>query len=236
MLTPLDHVVMAVLVVLIPPRAWMSFRRLNAASPEDRRRLRPQLYFFAMLSQWIISGVVLTAWITNRRPWAWLGVIPVFTYAALGIAIGVALIVTLMALRSRGADRETMMARARARLAHVEAMLPHTVNELRLFSGLSITAGVCEELLFRGFMIWYLQHWLGLIPAAIVSSVFFGFGHLYQGLKGVLQTGLVGAFMATVYLVSGSLVLPMLIHALMDLYAGYVGYQLVGDGAESQPA
>jgi membrane protease YdiL (CAAX protease family) len=235
-LTPLDHVVMAVLVVLIPPRAWMSFRRLNAASPDARRRLRPQLYFFAMLSQWIISGVVLTAWITNRRPWAWLGVIPVFTYAALGIAIGVALIVTLMALRSRGADRETMMARARARLAHVEAMLPHTAHELRLFSGLSITAGVCEELLFRGFMIWYLQHWLGLIPAAIVSSVFFGFGHLYQGLKGVLQTGLVGAFMATVYLVSGSLVLPMLIHALMDLYAGYVGYQLVGDGAESQPA
>jgi membrane protease YdiL (CAAX protease family) len=235
-LTPLDHVVMAVLVVLIPPRAWASFRRLNAASPDDRRRLRPQLYFFAMLSQWIISGLVLTAWITNQRPWAWLGVIPVFTYAALGIAIGVALIVALMALRSRGADRETMLARARARLAHVEAMLPHTVRDLRLFSALSLTAGVCEELLFRGFMIWYLQHFMGLIPAAIVSSVFFGFGHLYQGLKGVLQTGLVGAFMATVYLVSGSLVLPMLIHALMDLYAGYVGYQLVGDGAESQPA
>src|SRR5690349_11888738 len=227
---------MAVLVLLIPPRAWVSFRRLRDATPEQRASLRPRLYVFAMLSQWILVGLVLTAWILNARPWAWLGVIPVFTYAALGIAIGVALIVVLMAVRSRGADREAMIERARARLAHVEAMLPHTLRELRLFTALSITAGLCEELLFRGFMIWYLQHFMGLIPAAIVSSVLFGFGHLYQGLKGVLQTGLVGAFMATIYLLSGSLVLPMLIHALMDIYAGFVGYQLVGPGAEGQPA
>jgi membrane protease YdiL (CAAX protease family) len=98
---------------------------------------------------------------------------------------------------------------------------------LKLFSALAITAGICEELLFRGFMIWYLQHWMGLIQAALLSSALFGLGHAYQGVRGILTTGLVGAFMAGVYLLSGSIYLCMLIHVLMDLYAGFVGHEVM---------
>jgi len=50
-----------------------------------------------------------------------------------------------------------------------------------------------------------------------VSSIVFGMAHLYQGLKGVLGTGLFGLAMALLYAWSGSLLLPIILHALLDL-------------------
>jgi len=102
--------------------------------------------------------------------------------------------------------------------------MPHTPTELRRFYGLSVTAGVCEELLYRGFLIAYLVHWFGLIPAAGISAVIFGLGHLYQGWRGVLTTGAVGAFLAAVYLLTGSLLASMVLHALMDVHSGNLAF------------
>jgi hypothetical protein len=43
-----------------------------------------------------------------------------------------------------------------------------------------------------------------------------GFSHIYQGWKGVLRTGLVGALLAYLYFFTGSLILPMVCHILID--------------------
>jgi membrane protease YdiL (CAAX protease family) len=87
-----------------------------------------------------------------------------------------------------------------------------------------VTAGICEEILYRGYLFWYLGHRLEPIPTLVVASVIFGFGHTYQGLRGVLLTTAVGAFLGLAYGVTGSLFAPMLIHALMDLHSGHLGY------------
>jgi membrane protease YdiL (CAAX protease family) len=105
-------------------------------------------------------------------------------------------------------------------MERLEPMLPHTRAELALFLKLALTAGVCEELLFRGYMIWYLSHWLPIYPAAGLASLLFGIGHIYQGWRGVLTTGMVGAFLAAVFLLTGSLFAGMAIHALMDAHSG----------------
>lgn len=105
-------------------------------------------------------------------------------------------------------------------LEPVGAMLPRTGRERRLFAALSVTAGVCEEILFRGFLLFYLQEvfpGVGVVGAVVLSSAVFGLAHLYQGVAGVLGTGLFGAGMAVLYFFSGSLVLPILLHALLDL-------------------
>jgi membrane protease YdiL (CAAX protease family) len=227
----------AVLAVLLAPRAWLTFRRLQAASPEDRTRLRHRMYALAMVTQWTLTAILIAHWIWLDRPWLGLGVVPALTWGALGITLGLALMIVILVTQWRRAgNREPALERARERMKHVEALLPHTLAERRMFFALSITAGICEELLFRGFMIWYLQNWIGLIQAALLSSVLFGLGHAYQGVRGIAQTTLVGAFMACVFLLSGSIWLCMLIHALMDLYAGFVGYALVSREATPEAA
>ena len=83
------------------------------------------------------------------------------------------------------------------------------------FGGVSLTAGFCEEFLFRGYFIWALAPWLGWWGAAALSLLIFASGHAYQGWNGALRTGIVGAIFTLVVAIFGSLWPAIALHALM---------------------
>ena len=104
------------------------------------------------------------------------------------------------------------------------AILPANPRERRYFAALSITAGICEETLFRGFLIPYLTVSLFHLPlwlGVLISSFIFGLNHLYQGLKGLRSTAIAGLAFGTLFLLTGSLLLPMLLHAAIDLQVNF---------------
>src|SRR5207244_124912 len=74
---------------------------------------------------------------------------------------------------------------------------------------------------------------LGARPTAGIASVVFGLGHAYQGWRGMLLTGVVGAFLAALYLVSGSLITPMIVHALMDMRSGHLAFAALSRAGET---
>ncbi len=98
-----------------------------------------------------------------------------------------------------------------------------------------MTAGICEELLFRGFFIWTLQPWLTAWGAGIFGAVLFGFAHSYQGRSGAIRAGVGGVVMTAVYLVSGSLIPGIILHAIVDLGSGSTAWVALRD-APSEPA
>ena len=110
-------------------------------------------------------------------------------------------------------------------MASFDAVLPRTRGERSAFFGVSVTAGFCEELLFRGFLIAYFAQWIGWWPAGIASSVLFGIGHAYQGAAGVLKTTTVGMVMAALYVYSGSLWPSIVLHTALDVQGGALGYE-----------
>jgi membrane protease YdiL (CAAX protease family) len=100
------------------------------------------------------------------------------------------------------------------------AILPVTAHERWMFAAISVGAGISEELLFRGFLLYYLdRHIPGLNNWALIpiSGIVFGFAHLYQGWRGVLLTGCLGCAFAFFYTFTGSLLAPIVIHAAVDL-------------------
>jgi membrane protease YdiL (CAAX protease family) len=100
------------------------------------------------------------------------------------------------------------------------ALLPRTPGERRLFTVVGVTAGVCEEWLYRGFFLAVVAALTGGLPTGVlvlVAAVSFGLAHAYQGVAGVLTTGVLGGVMAALYLQTGSLLLPVLLHAAIDL-------------------
>ena len=100
------------------------------------------------------------------------------------------------------------------------AVLPRTAGERRLFSLVGITAGVCEEWLYRGFFLAVVAALSGGPPTwalVLVAAVAFGLAHAYQGRAGIVTTALLGGVMAALYLQTGSLLLPVLLHAAIDL-------------------
>ena len=100
------------------------------------------------------------------------------------------------------------------------ALLPQTARERWLFAGVAVSAGVCEELLFRGFGMRLLAL-AGLAGWSLgaAAALAFGLVHLYQGALGVIGTTLIGLLLALVYVATGSLLLPIILHVLIDLRA-----------------
>ena len=107
-----------------------------------------------------------------------------------------------------------------AALKSFSYFFPATWTERRWWVFVCITAGVCEETLFRGFMLHYLHvfPWtLNLTLALLISSVIFGSNHLYQGAGGVAGTAIVGFLFGLLFLLTGNLLLPIIFHGVMDL-------------------
>ena len=224
--TGFDHLLALILAVFFPIRAaTFGYRRLERALDSDVVEVRRSLYLQALLIQWGLVAVLGALWIVHARTARELGLVMSWSPAFLGMMFLVAIAIVLLAIQvRRGANDPEVHQAVMRRLGHFERMLPHTPGELRMFWALSLTAGVCEELLYRGFLMWYLSHWLGIVPTLLLVSVLFGLGHSYQGVRGILTTGIVAVVLGLVYVVAGSLVPAMLLHAAGDLHSGTLAY------------
>ena len=66
----------------------------------------------------------------------------------------------------------------------ISYLLPQTWNEMLMWIALSITAGVCEEVIYRNYLQRQMMALTRSVPAGIVlSAVAFGAAHAYQGLQ-----------------------------------------------------
>lgn len=81
--------------------------------------------------------------------------------------------------------------------------------------GPCMTAPVFEEVLYRGFLLPALSRFLPLAPALLVQSAMFALHHLSA--RGFLPLTILGFVWSLLYVASGNLVVPMLVHAMWNL-------------------
>ena len=119
----------------------------------------------------------------------------------------------LLAFAGLHVDAET--ARTVARVG------PHGALEIVLWVLVSLSAGICEEFVFRGYLLRQFAAWFGSWPAGLfASAIVFGIGHAYQGIAPVLTIIVHGVSFGLVALVTRRLVPGMAAHALEDIVAG----------------
>jgi uncharacterized protein len=110
----------------------------------------------------------------------------------------------------------------------LELILPQTTAERIVWAILSITAGVCEEAAFRGYLITRIKivgrfkNWL--VPITL-ASLAFGSGHVYQGAGGFILLSIYGAMFALLYWRTGSLWPPIIAHFFQDFSALFFPFQ-----------
>jgi uncharacterized protein len=106
-------------------------------------------------------------------------------------------------------------------------ILPQTIAELAIFVALALTAGFCEELIFRGYLQRQFLALTGNTAASVVlQAVVFGAAHLYQGAKGVLVISVYGAMFGVLAVMRKSLRPGMIQHGGQDTISGAAGYFL----------
>ncbi len=103
-------------------------------------------------------------------------------------------------------------------IGDIQAMVPRNRAEVRIGALLSVNAGVVEELVFRLALPALLYGAFGSVEFALITSALvFGGLHAYQGPVGIIGTTIIGLLLLALYVASGSILLPIIAHALIDL-------------------
>jgi len=220
--------------VILPWRGRVKMKKL-LAMPSVSTMDRLVLYASTIAFQWL--AVAMVAW----RAWAHkyhalqLGLaIPNGQKIVIVSAVGAATIATLQWLNFRRVGRIPVESRGPLQ-AVAERILPQSPVELLPYLALAITAGICEEFLYRGFTMAVLantglQVWL----VVLFSSMLFGLAHSYQGRGGMIMTFAVGLVLGASRISYASLVPAIFWHTAIDVVAGIAGPRYLTRGTEGQ--
>lgn len=234
--TLLAHLLILFLIVAVPIRGARRYRVLMRRI--DRHpELRARFYITGMLGQWLMLVPLGVIAIGLRWTPQMLGLqAPTNTLLAAVFALILLLAMYGQVLYIRRVAGSTEgRAQLRQGMSGPMHMLPRTARERSLWIPLSLTAGLCEELLYRGFLPAYLVYIFPGVPlwlAIVIAAVLFGIGHIYQKLPGVLGTGVMGLAFGFLYYFTGSLFLPMIVHALFDIRLLLIDVLGIIDGPE----
>ncbi len=236
-LTLPDHLLVMLLGVVLPIYGRWGYKRLldHVAKKPGARATE---YRHTAGWQWCLFAVVTVLWIWTGRAPELLGVRAprgVGFWIGLGVCVAIAGFFVRQLLITR--QRIDLREQVRTAFSSVAPLLPHTKNERRWFSFLSFTAGIVEELAYRGFLVWYFDQLTNLWLAVALSSLVFGIAHFYQGVGGILKTGAAGLVLALLYVWTGSIWVPMLMHWLVDDVQGRTAFEAFKeDGAPIESA
>jgi membrane protease YdiL (CAAX protease family) len=211
------------LAVVVPWRGWARMQRL-VALPSVSSRDRMLLYLTSIVTQWVITIVVGWRAFARGLSYADLGLkfTPLVELLFVGFG-GAALFGAAHWFNLRRVGKSTNPAVERIRILGAK-IFPHSSREVALFGLLALTAGVCEEFIYRGFVCGALAHihtpaWAVLL----ISSVLFGLAHAYQGRGGMVGTLLLGTVFGLTRILYDSLVPVILWHSAVDIVAGLAG-------------
>lgn len=108
--------------------------------------------------------------------------------------------------------------------ASIQTLLPQRALEVLLWIGVSMSAGFCEELVFRGyFQRQFHAYTHSLWVAWLLQALLFGISHGYQGIEACVRIAAYGALFGLLALWRGSLRPGMMAHAGSDILSGIFG-------------
>jgi membrane protease YdiL (CAAX protease family) len=208
-LPPLARAGMAFLLGVFPAIALLQAAALDSAVLPPRSKL----YITTIIGLWGLAFAIAFAASESAFHPRLMGVVemPWNTFGLWTIIALVAVSALVIAFKAFGAGETAVL----------EYLVPQTWTEKLLYIGVSLTAGLCEEFVFRGFLIAALRVSTGsLALATIVSAAAFGIAHAHQNAAGALRAGLLGLVLSAPLLLTGSLYPGIAAHAIVDIVAG----------------
>ena len=214
-----------VLVVVVPTLGYIRFKQLLARG-DQAVSLRMKLTFYAKVigAQWLLSAAMLLILWRHGLSAADAGERAGDFRLTFGVTFALLIVLAAVSWIVLWRTRRAPPARLVEGFGRMRSLVPAFGPEMAAFVLVCLTAGVCEELLCRGWMVNILRAATGSTWAAVaISSIVFGIGHAYQGVKAMLRTVFVGLQLAVLYVMVGSLIPGQVLHAGVDLLVGVAG-------------
>jgi uncharacterized protein len=216
----IQHSVAILLLVAVPVWDRLETRRLKQ-SADPRARLQSYRRIVGML--WLLTALLLLAvpFQALTRPPLVSGTAAKLVARAdalwpvlLGLLAGSAIPLFVARMNPQAATRLAKPLHA------LRWFLPSTSLERRWFAAVCVSAGICEEIIYRGFLIRYLTTLPfvgGVLASVVVAALMFALGHTYQGWVGALSVTILALVFTALFFATHALWLPMVLHVLIDL-------------------
>lgn len=237
----LASVALACYVIRDAVKTYRDYAKLKQGLALGDPEARPRFYMQILQFEWISAGLALVALGFDKTKLVatrlqmrdtafghWVST-SVLTGSRGTVALTAGLLIgwVLMAIVRLRARRRPTPPESAARpwwlklVPEVAPLIPTTARERLLFSAISFSAGICEEIVFRGWLLFTLHTSLGFKGTVLIflASALFGLCHVYQGLPGVVGTTGAGVLLCALYIGTGTLLVPMVVHTLIDLRA-----------------
>ena len=215
-----DLVSLFLIFVAWPLAGELGKPRQNAVG--DAPAIKPMdVYNSSMIFLWATAIIILVGWAFTRRPWNAIGFSFEWSPAMVGAFAVVAVISgyllfellrSFVSARSREKMRNEM-----ARLKDAVHIIPRNAKEYRRAMMLAVTAGITEEIIFRGYLIWALSQFTHVWLAALIAVAHFVFLHRYQGWYGMKRVAVITAAVTLLFVLTNSLAPAIILHILVDV-------------------
>ncbi|NNF32876.1 MAG: CPBP family intramembrane metalloprotease [Saprospiraceae bacterium] len=220
-----DHLFFILIAIVIPV---LSVLRGQVNMEEVRMTVSDKKKFYLANAGvlWIGAIMVFVLWLLALRPLEEMGfrspIMDLLVIVLTGLFIVAYVIETYTELNREGNEDEILKS---------AAFLPQNKQELGYFMILAISAGICEEIVYRGFLVNYLMaviddQILAFNVAVIFPAVIFGIVHMYQGINSVLKIAIMSLLFSTIFIFSQSLLIVILLHAGVDIVGGIIGMNI----------
>src|SRR5690606_21603115 len=104
--------------------------------------------------------------------------------------------------------------------------LPESRRELSWFIMVAISAGFCEEVLFRMFVYEFVLEHIGVIGSLLFTNVIFAITHIDTGMKNLVGAFILGLVFSLVYYFTQNIWIVVALHISIDFNAGILGYRV----------
>jgi membrane protease YdiL (CAAX protease family) len=107
----------------------------------------------------------------------------------------------------------------------VDSLLPQSLLEILIWIATSMTAGICEEIAFRGYVQRQFHGLTGSVVMAVLGQgLVFGLFHSYQGWKNVIVICVLGVLFGMLAAWRRNLRTNIMVHAWADVWSGWLNF------------
>ena len=218
----LDFLLASLLLFGMPVYALLRGYATRHAPLDRRKSYRRSIAIVA-----IFLTILCVDWVCNSRGFRQLGLAAPTTYSAIiGLVAMCVVIALFLALITKSTVQKTAKGDDEA-----NTILPESRDELRLFVVFTLVVGFGWEVLYRGFLLFWLSPIIGLVAAVVASSISYGLSHSCKTMKRTMGSLASALLFTTGYAVTGSLWWLIILHIALPLLTALPAWRI--DGAVS---
>lgn len=207
--------------VIYPLYFLLTYKKTNNnIKRDDKFRLIDYKQTIALF--WGLTVLILINFFLTKMPQ--LNFYPNFTIVGIVLIILVA-VISVLQYKYSIVTSETL-SNAKDKMKDVYYYLPKTKKEFDWFIILSISAGICEEIIFRLFLFEFLKENSILLIAFVLTNIIFAITHIGSGKQNITNAFILGLVFSAIYYFSENIWIAVILHIAIDINGGILGYKI----------